>query len=122
MKVLLDTCVWGGAKEELSNSGYDVIWGGYWDTDPGDAEILSIARSEGRILVTLDKDFGELAIMRRIAHCGIIRLVNISARSQGRMCQMILEKYGNDLERGALITCDEKRIRIRPPEDMPLTP
>lgn len=30
MKVLLDTCVWGGAKETLEAAGYDVIWGGDW--------------------------------------------------------------------------------------------
>jgi predicted nuclease of predicted toxin-antitoxin system len=101
MKVLLDTCVWGKAKEELTESGHDVIWSGDWPTDPGDAEILSIARREGRVLVTLDKDFGELAIARGIPHCGIIRLVNISARSQ---------------EKGAIITCDPPRIRIRLPE------
>jgi predicted nuclease of predicted toxin-antitoxin system len=32
-----------------------------------------------RVVVTLDKDFGELAIVRRISHRGIIRLVNQSA-------------------------------------------
>ena len=31
------------------------------------------ARLEGRILVTLDKDFGELIIVHRMPHCGILR-------------------------------------------------
>jgi hypothetical protein len=26
MKLLLDTCVWGGAREELTAFGHDVVW------------------------------------------------------------------------------------------------
>jgi predicted nuclease of predicted toxin-antitoxin system len=33
--------------------------------------------AESRVLVTLDKDFGELAIMKGAPHAGIIRLVGI---------------------------------------------
>ncbi len=62
MKFLLDTCVWGGASNELQSAGHDVIWTGEWPDDPGDDEILERAYREDRILVTLDKDFGELAI------------------------------------------------------------
>jgi predicted nuclease of predicted toxin-antitoxin system len=113
MKLLLDTCVWGKAKTELSLAGHDVIWGGDWESDPGDAEILSMARSDGRVLITLDKDFGELAVVRRIPHCGILRLVNIPARSQAKFCLKILAKYGGDLEDGAIITSDGERVRIR---------
>jgi predicted nuclease of predicted toxin-antitoxin system len=77
MKVLLDTCVWGGAKTELAGSGHDVVWMGDHTPDPGDEEILAQAHSEQRVLVTLDKDFGELAIVRGLPHCGIICLVTI---------------------------------------------
>lgn len=51
----------------LEAAGHDVVWVGDWDRDPGDREILFQARSEGRILVTLDKDFGELAIEGRLS-------------------------------------------------------
>jgi len=74
VKLLLDTCVWGGARESLEEAGHDVVWAGNWSEDPGDEELLGIADREGRILVTLDKDFGELAIVRGISHCGILRL------------------------------------------------
>ncbi|MBW1691626.1 MAG: DUF5615 family PIN-like protein [Deltaproteobacteria bacterium] len=76
MKILLDACVWGGTRKYLESSGHDVVWAGDWPEDPGDEEILARAHNEGRILVTLDKDFGELAIIHEIAHSGIIRLVN----------------------------------------------
>ena len=116
MRVLLDTCVWGGAKNFLSLSEHDVVWAGDWERDPGDSEILSLANTEKRVLVTLDKDFGELAVLRRIPHCGIVRLVNIPAKLQGSVCLRVLEKYGEELDKGSIITCDEKRVRVRPPE------
>ncbi len=80
MKFLLDTCVWGGACKELQAAGHNVIWAGDWPDDPGDDEILGRAHAEGRILVTLDKDLGEMAVLYGRPHSGIIRLVDIGAR------------------------------------------
>jgi predicted nuclease of predicted toxin-antitoxin system len=74
MKILLDTCVWGGACKALKVAGYNVIWTGDWEKDPGDMEILSYAYNERRILITLDKDFGELAIVHHYPHHGILRI------------------------------------------------
>jgi predicted nuclease of predicted toxin-antitoxin system len=116
MKLLLDSCVWGGAITQLEEEGHDVIWAGSWPTDPGDAAILAQAHREERILVTLDKDFGELAIVRLIPHSGIIRLVNLSALQQATVCLQVLQKYGAELNRGAIVTAEPDRIRIRPPD------
>ena len=63
MKLLLDACVWGKAREELRAAGHDVIHAGDWPEDPGDEEILRRADQERRVLVTLDKDFGALAVL-----------------------------------------------------------
>jgi predicted nuclease of predicted toxin-antitoxin system len=117
MKLLLDTCVWGGAKADMHAAGHDVLWTGDLAQDPGDEEILAQAHREQRVLVTLDKDFGELAIRRGLPHCGIVRLVNISARQQGTVCQHVLPQYGDELIRGAILTVEAGRIRIRPPDD-----
>jgi predicted nuclease of predicted toxin-antitoxin system len=68
LKLLLDTCVWGGALAEIQTAGHDAVWVGHWDEDPGDEEILAWALADGRILVTLDKDFGELVFARRLPH------------------------------------------------------
>ena len=117
MNLLLDTCVWGGAANELRVLGHDVVWAGDWTVDPGDAEILSRAREERRILVTLDKDFGELAIVFGIPHCGIVRLVDFSARQQGSVCQRCLAAYGAELTTGAIVTAEPGRLRFRPSEE-----
>ena len=70
MNLLLDSCVWGLAKFELITLGHDVGWAGDWAQDPGDEEVLARAYQERRVLITLDKDFGELAILRGLPHPG----------------------------------------------------
>ena len=117
MKLLLDTCVWGGAKKTFISSGHDVVWTGDWSEDPGDEEILARANNDGRILVTLDKDFGEIAIVKGKPHSGILRLVNLSANNQGIVCLRVIEKYSQVLQSGAIITVEPGRIRIRPPDE-----
>ena len=116
MKVLLDTCVYGGGVERLEAAGHDVVWVGSWARDPGDEEILRRAHSEGRILITLDKDFGELAILFRKPHCGIIRLVGLSSIQQPEVCVQVLDKYGEALRRGAIVTAGLDRVRLRSPD------
>ncbi|HEY6171050.1 MAG TPA: DUF5615 family PIN-like protein [Candidatus Kapabacteria bacterium] len=97
----------------LSDAGHDVMWAGSWEKDPGDTEILNIAFWENRILITLDKDFGELAILHGLPHAGIIRLVGFSSSEQGIVSLQIIEKYSKELSESAIITVDQNRTRIR---------
>ena len=116
MKLLLDTCVWGKACKELQSAGHDVVWAGEWPEDPGDDEILERAHREGRVLVTLDKDFGELAVVHGMPHSGIIRLVNLASRQQAPVCLRVIDLHANELESGAIITVELNRLRIRLPD------
>ena len=113
MKLLLDTCVWGKATEELLRLGHDVIWAGTWPEDPGDIEILTRAFDERRVLVTLDKDFGELAIFKGQKHAGIIRLVNIPARAQAEYVEYVIATHSEVLSKAAIVTVDRSRMRVR---------
>lgn len=113
MKVLLDSCVWSGARLDIQDAGHQVEWAGDWPADPGDAEILRRATAARAALVTLDKDFGELAIVRRLIHTGVIRIVGFAAREQGPACVAALAHYGAELTAGALVTVERSRTRIR---------
>ncbi|MEO8601711.1 MAG: DUF5615 family PIN-like protein [bacterium] len=114
MKVLLDACVSGRVRDALVQAGHDVVWAGDWPDDPGDAEILTRAHDEQRVVVTLDKDFGELAIVRRLPHAGIVRMVDLSIARQAETCLRLLTAYGEDIVAGAIITAEPGRVRIRP--------
>jgi predicted nuclease of predicted toxin-antitoxin system len=115
VRILLDACVWGGARVGLASEGHDVEWIGDLSTDPGDEEVINQAFAERRVLVTLDKDFGEMAVVHGVPHCGIIRLVDIAASRQADICLLVLKRYEADLNRGALITVSRGRTRIRLP-------
>lgn len=111
---MLDSCVWGGALHALRARGHDVEWVGERSVDPGDDRILAEAAANGRVLVTLDKDFGELAILRRVPHCGIIRIVGIAARGQAERIDWVVANFAEALTSGGIVTVDSKRVRIRP--------
>jgi predicted nuclease of predicted toxin-antitoxin system len=104
-------------RDDLLAAGYDVVWTGDWSEDPGDEEILATAYREGRILITNDKDFGELAIVRGTPHSGILRLVNLLTKKQSTICLQVLARYGDELASGAIVTADLGKVRIRPPAD-----
>ena len=63
----------GDAVGELRAAGHDVVW--VRTNAPGmkDPQILAWAVRDNRILLTFDKDFGELAFHSRLpAACGIV--------------------------------------------------
>jgi len=113
VRILLDNCVWSGVSRDLKSVGYDVVWVGDFAKDPGDLHIIRMANQQSRILITLDKDFGELAVFRGEPHKGIVRVVDHSVVELGSVCKSILEKYQNELLNSAIITVDKRKTRIR---------
>jgi predicted nuclease of predicted toxin-antitoxin system len=113
LKLLLDTCIARSARDTLLAAGHDVVWSGEWSTDPGDEQILTIAYQQQRVVVTLDKDFGELAVLRKLPHSGIIRLIEICTKDQGKVTKLLLEKYAQELVEAAIITVGKQKVRIR---------
>lgn len=102
------------AAVDLRAEGHDVIWAGDWSVDPGDDEVLRRAHAEGRVLITLDKDFVELAVVLRRPHAGIVRLVGFRAAEQARACSPVLSRFDVELTGGAIVTSTPDRLRIRP--------
>ncbi len=73
MRILADENFPGLSVQELEKLGHDVLWVRTVMPGAGDDAILSRAQTEERLLVTLDKDFGELAFGRQLpADCGVV--------------------------------------------------
>lgn len=85
-----------------------------WGKDPGDDEVLARAHTEGRILITLDKDFGQLAILQGAPHNGIVRIVDIRVSEQADRLLKAFAAYEADMRSGAIITIERSRTRVRP--------
>jgi predicted nuclease of predicted toxin-antitoxin system len=73
MRILANENFPGTAVTALQNDGHDVAW--VTNVAPGatDREVLAWAAREKRVLITFDKDFGELARSAALpAACGVI--------------------------------------------------
>lgn len=81
--------------------------------DPGDETIIELAFTRGHMLITLDKDFGELAVFRGKPHRGIIRMAGFSAVKQGQVSVQVPGNYNAELEKSAIITVEKDRVRIQ---------
>ena len=77
-------------------------------------EILAHAAETRSVVITLDKDFGELAIIHGHRHAGIVRIMGHRAQAQGPACVAALARYGAKVAAGALVTVEPTRVRIRP--------
>lgn len=119
MRVLLDTCISALAAPVLRQAGHDVIWAGDWARDPGDEEILRRANDESRVLATIDKDFGELLIIRGMVPVGLIRLVGFRAADQGPALVRLLATYEAELNAKAILTAEPWRVRVREHRELP---
>lgn len=79
MRFLLDVCVSSRSLEAfLAGRGHDILSAITIDPKASDDLLLSLALRDERILVTADKDFGELMFVRRLPHGPIVRLVELT--------------------------------------------
>jgi predicted nuclease of predicted toxin-antitoxin system len=114
MKFLLDESVDARLRSFLIALGHDAVRVGT-DYPPSlpDEEVLAIAHREGRILITNDRDFGELVFVHGRPHAGVIYLrlpYSDLALAQQRLTD-VLTDYGDQLDQ--FITVTRSRIRIR---------
>jgi predicted nuclease of predicted toxin-antitoxin system len=73
MKFLANENFPGNAVKALEQHGHDVAWVRALRPGISDVEVLYWANSEQRILLTFDKDFGELVYFRgKSASCGVV--------------------------------------------------
>jgi predicted nuclease of predicted toxin-antitoxin system len=70
-----------------------------------------MAAREGRILVTIDTDFGRL-IQGRADHAGLIRLPDVPAEPRIHLLAEVLLRHADDVAAGAVLTVKSGRVRI----------
>lgn len=73
MRFLADENFPVAAIEALEDAGHDVVCVAAVAPGADDTDVLAWAAREGRMLLTFDKDFGELARSSRLpAECGVL--------------------------------------------------
>ena len=115
MRFLVNENVPLDAVSALRETGHDVVWVRTDAPGSGDEVVLSRAVAEERVLITFDKDFGELAFHSRLpAKCGII-LFRIPEKSSSYMANIVITAIESRTDwAGHFTVVEEFRIRMRP--------
>lgn len=116
MKFLVDMGISPRAVAFLQDSGHD----GMHLLDAklqraSDKVVLEKARSEGRVLLTHDLDFGELmaASQARLPSVVIFRLRDMRSHNVNKHLHQVILRHHDSLERGAVVIVTEARLRVR---------
>lgn len=112
MKFLVDRCAGRRLADWFREQGHDVVESRHRGPDPGDRALLGWAVAEGRVLVTMDKDFGEFLFVEKLAHHGLVRLPDVPARPRIELMERVLAAHADDLVERAVVTVRGGRIRI----------
>jgi predicted nuclease of predicted toxin-antitoxin system len=114
VKFLLDVCVSSHSLTAfLISQGQDVQSAVSIDPRASDDQLLECALRDDRVLVTEDKDFGELIFVQARPHGPVVRLVELSVDEQVRAIGELLSQYAHELTGNVIITVARGRIRIR---------
>ena len=105
-----------GIKVEswLISGGYDVKTVRNLDPRLPDQTILQIAVDESRIVITMDKDFGEMVYSSSLAHAGVLllRLEAATGEEKTRIVAEIITRHADKLE-DKFSVYQAGRLRIR---------
>lgn len=74
MKFIADENLGIQVPKYLQNLGFDIVSVTEVAQGKPDADILALANTAGRVLITLDKDFGELVYREKLIHTGVLLL------------------------------------------------
>lgn len=115
MKFLADENIAAPMISAMREASIDVMY--VAELNPGilDEEVLAIARQKGRLLLTEDKDFGELVIRMRHELPGIImlRLPPGPWQTRWKRFQHLLDHHADRLN-GTYSVVETNRVRFRP--------
>jgi predicted nuclease of predicted toxin-antitoxin system len=101
--------------EELRAAGLDVAYAKEACPGSPDPEVLRLAAEDGRVLVTHDLGFGELAVRRSQPAAGVVilSLYTLPTGARERYAAARLRELGDGAV-GHLAVIEPGRIRVRP--------
>jgi predicted nuclease of predicted toxin-antitoxin system len=114
VKLLVDEGVDRTVVERLRREGYDVTYVAEGSPGIRDEEVPAAANQGGALLLTADKDFGEMVFRCGQVHSGILlmRLMGISSADTADLVSLALSEHGHEMI-GAFTVISDRAIRIR---------
>ncbi len=114
MKIVADESIDRQIVELLRADGHEVLF--IAETEPGveDEVVLARSREQDAILLTADKDFGELVFRQHLLHTGIllIRLAGLRPDAKAQLVASEVDRHAEALRRGfSVLTTRAFRVR-----------
>jgi len=114
VNLLADEGVDAPIVARLRGDGHDVVYVAELAPGIGDEAVLELAREEGRVLVTTDKDFGELVFRQRRVPGGVVllRLAELPPARRAEVVSAALAEHEAEMGE-AFSVVSPGQIRIR---------
>jgi predicted nuclease of predicted toxin-antitoxin system len=115
VKWLADENIQGEIVGRLRAPGEDVVSVGALDLSAADPIVVGHAQAHGRILLTADKDFGELVVRQGMQIPGVVllRLHGLPLAERADILLAAIDLFGDRLL-GNFSVIHRARIRVRP--------
>jgi len=115
VRILADENFPGTAVAALRQRGHDVLWVRTDHPGASDHTVLRRAQDEKRLVLTFDKDFGELAFRFRLpASCGVL-LFRIRMRSPDIVARAVVSLLEGRADwAGYFSVVEDTRVRMTP--------
>jgi len=114
MNFLADENIDSQIVQQLRDEGYTVLY--VRELEPGisDDQVLDLANQVSAILITNDKDFGELVFRLRKINSGVIllRLSGLSSLAKSQTLLMVINQYSTEINESFTVVRPDK-IKIR---------
>lgn len=115
MKFLADVNIEKNIVDELKRMGYDIAWVADLDRHLDDMSILRIAQNDHRILLTNDKDFGEIVFRQKLIPTGIVlfRIKGQDVKEKVKLLKKLLTAHSDKIVKHFVVVAKGK-IRFIP--------
>jgi predicted nuclease of predicted toxin-antitoxin system len=116
VKFLVDESLSARFAQLLADAGHDVIHLGELGLlGAADERVLDGAGAAGRVLISIDTDFGGLLVLARQSGPSLLLLRRAPHRAEAQVALVLeaLEVAHDDLEAGAIVVVSAERLRIR---------
>jgi len=114
VNVVADEDVDGPIVQRLRAGGHDVLYIAELSPSAVDEDVLVEATERGALLITVDKDFGELVFRQGLVHSGVLllRLEGLTNPTKAQLVGEVFRDRGQELL-GGFSVLSPGRLRIR---------
>ena len=96
----------------LRRAGHDVVSIAEYAPGISDEEVVRVARTENRIIVTFDRDYGELIFRRQLSMPAGILYLRFLPSNPGEVADYVSRLIGDGIElEGRFTTAERGRVR-----------